>query len=171
MIEKIAFLQIIYTTLLASSLIGLGIITSKFLRPNRPSRAKSTLYECGIPSTNHLLGGLAYKNLYVIGIIFLLFEVETLLLLPYFIIYSPASTQPSSAISFEAQLYMLGNGTLFILLLGIGFIYVIKYIPFLQKNPKKENPIRVDGDKVGHVPMRYYNQINDLYAPLNTKKE
>ncbi|MCX8034439.1 MAG: NADH-quinone oxidoreductase subunit A [Thermodesulfovibrio sp.] len=99
--------------IIISIFIGLAMfLISKFLRPKRPYTLKLTPYECGIPSTGDTWERFNVK-FYIVAIAFVIFDVETVFLYPWAIVYKK--------IGFYALLEMY----LFIFILLIGYIYAL----------------------------------------------
>jgi NADH-quinone oxidoreductase subunit A len=66
--------------------VGIGILTAAILRPSHPNPIKNSTYECG----EEPIGSPWVKfniRFYVIALIFLLFDVEVVFLLPWAIVY------------------------------------------------------------------------------------
>lgn len=99
--------------IIISLLIGLAMfIVSKFLRPKRPYTEKLTPYECGISSVGDTWERFNVK-FYIVAIAFVIFDVETVFLYPWAIVYKK--------IGFYALLEMY----LFIFILLIGYFYAL----------------------------------------------
>ncbi len=99
--------------IIISLLIGLALfIISNFLRPKRPYREKLTPYECGIPSTGETWDRFNVK-FYIVTIAFVIFDVETVFLYPWAIVYKK--------IGFYALLEMY----IFLFLLIVGYFYAL----------------------------------------------
>jgi NADH-quinone oxidoreductase subunit A len=167
--EQIAFLHIIGSMLGLIIMLWIGIRINAWLRPRRAHVEKCTTYESGSPPTGDARGPIN-SRLYVIGLIFLLFEIETLLLFPWALAWAAKDMeQPANTLW---SLLMAILGSFFILVLGLGLIYVLrnwKHIgidsaPTLQPNAT---------DAVGPVPLAYYEQINAQYArqPKSTMQQ
>jgi len=117
-----------YGTILLFLIGGLGFIlltlfTGWILRPTRPNQEKLSTYESGEEPL-----GSAWKNFnvrfYIIGIIFLLFEVELIFLFPWAVVFADKELN-------EITEGLWGNFALvetfiFIGLLAVGLIYVWK---------------------------------------------
>lgn len=66
--------------------VGIGILTAAVLRPSHPNPIKNSTYECG----EEPMGGAWIKfniRFYVLALIFLLFDVEVVFLLPWAVVY------------------------------------------------------------------------------------
>jgi len=76
---------LIFTLLSIGFMFGM-LLVSKIIRPNRPNPMKNSPYECGeVPVGN------AWVNFniryYILALIFLLFDVEIVLILPVAVVY------------------------------------------------------------------------------------
>ncbi|MDZ7717633.1 MAG: NADH-quinone oxidoreductase subunit A [Balneolaceae bacterium] len=90
--------------------VGIALFASKLIRPDRPNDTKLMTYECGeIPFGD---ARIQFNNrFYIIGLMFLIFEVEILLLFPWAVVFKD--------IGWFAFLVMF----VFVFLIFIGFIY------------------------------------------------
>ena len=66
--------------------VGVGLISAAIVRPSHPNPVKNSTYECGeVP-----FGGSWFRfniRFYVVALIFLLFDVEVVFLLPWAVVY------------------------------------------------------------------------------------
>jgi len=96
--------------ILAAVFVVVTVFISKLVRPHRPSKEKLTTYECG----ENPVGSPWIKfniRFYVVALIFLIFDVEVVLLIPWAVIYQ----------QFGLPGFMVGF--LFIIILAIGMAY------------------------------------------------
>ncbi|HPO54799.1 MAG TPA: NADH-quinone oxidoreductase subunit A [Ignavibacteriaceae bacterium] len=96
--------------ILAAVFVVVTVFISKLVRPHRPSKEKLTTYECG----ENPVGSPWIKfniRFYVVALIFLIFDVEVVLLIPWAVIYQ----------QFGLTGFMVGF--LFIIILAIGMAY------------------------------------------------
>ena len=102
----------IYAVLVA--LTGAALLSaSRFLGPHAPRREKESPYECGVP----LLGSSRERfsiQFYLIAILFVLFDIETVFLVPWAVMYR------------SLGLFGLIEMLVFMALLGLGFLYAWK---------------------------------------------
>ncbi len=93
-----------------SLFVGVALFVAKLIRPERPNEAKLMTYECGeIPFGD---ARIQFNNrFYIIGLMFLIFEVEILLLFPWAVVFKE--------IGWFAFLVMF----VFVSLIFVGFIY------------------------------------------------
>ena len=96
--------------ILAAVFVVVTVFIAKLIAPNRPSKEKLSTYECG----ENPLGSPWIKfniRFYVVALIFLIFDVEVVLLIPWAVVY---------------QFYGLPGfftGFLFIFILAVGMAY------------------------------------------------
>ena len=91
--------------------IAVSMVLGQFkIRPNNPNKIKLDPYECGV-ETEGPSNVQFHVGYYVFALLFVVFDVETLLLYPW-------------AVSLgQTALFGLLNGLLFIVILGIGLAY------------------------------------------------
>jgi NADH-quinone oxidoreductase subunit A len=103
-----------YLPVLVFLALGLGVgslfmVANRFLGPRRPSKVKREPYECGLPSevTDNFRFGISF---YQVGMLFILFDVEVVLLYPV-------------AVVLGDSVYALVAIAIFISLLAVAFIF------------------------------------------------
>ncbi len=96
--------------LVAILFVVVAVLASKFLRPSRPTKEKLLTYECG----ENPEGSPWVKfniRFYVVALIFLIFDVEVVLLIPWALVYK----------QFGLAGFLIG--AIFLFLLGLGMAY------------------------------------------------
>ena len=63
-------------------LAGILLILNFFLAPHRPDEAKVSAYECGFSPVYGQTRNVFYINFYIVAMLFLVFDLEILLLFP-----------------------------------------------------------------------------------------
>lgn len=104
------FGKIFIFLLIAVIFVIIALVTSRFLRPNRPTKEKLLTYECG----EDTIGSPWIKfniRFYVVALIFLIFDVEVVLLFPWALAYK----------EFGFAGYLVG--LIFLFILGLGMAY------------------------------------------------
>jgi NADH-quinone oxidoreductase subunit A len=92
------------------ALLSVAQLWFRFFQPAKPSAIKNAVYECGVPPTGD--SWIQFKaHYYLYAILFLIFDVEVLFLLPFAVAFTTLST--------GALLAML----VFILLLAEGLVW------------------------------------------------
>lgn len=112
--------------------VAVSLIAAKMLRPDRPNPEKLATYECGeIPFGS---ARVQFNNrFYIIGLMFLIFEVEILLLFPWVMVF-----QDIGWFAFFAML-------VFVFLIFIGFAYELGKGHLQWDIPKPIIPRYVEG--------------------------
>ena len=94
------------------TLLGLFILKiSSLLRPANPYPAKSQPYECGVDPVGDASVGQVKIHYFVIAIVFIIFDVETLYLFPWAVVLR------------EIGWFGFGSMMVFLGILVVGFIY------------------------------------------------
>ena len=108
-----AYLPIFIFLVLAILFPVVTILAAKLVRPSHPTRVKSDPYECGIPPLSTSRGRFTVR-FYLVAILFVIFDVETVLLFPW-------------AVEFK-QLGWFGVAELgvFLAFLVVGYIWAYK---------------------------------------------
>ena len=108
----------LYTPVLAliilAGLFAVGSVAmSAFVGPKRYNRARVDSYECGIEPTPHAIGGGRFPiRYYIVAMMFILFDIETIFLVPL-------------AVSFDQmKLFGLIEMVLFIVPVFVAYVYV-----------------------------------------------
>jgi NADH-quinone oxidoreductase subunit A len=93
------------------------IVLSHFLGPRRPTDVKERPYESGMPPLGTAHERFSVK-FYVVAVLFILFDIETVFLIPWAVIFMGNSTVSTG--------FLLVEMLVFILVLFVGYIYVWK---------------------------------------------
>lgn len=94
-------------------LLPLTLLIAKLLRPANPSKTKLMPYECGITPFDDARGRYTVR-FYIIAILFVIFDVETIFLFPW-------------AVQFKALgLFGLVEMLVFLAILVVGYVWVWK---------------------------------------------
>lgn len=96
------------------------IVGSHFLGPRRPTDVKERPYESGMPPLGTAHERFSVK-FYLVAVLFILFDIETVFLIPWATIYLAGSGQGSVTTGF-----LLVEMLVFLLILFVGYIYVWK---------------------------------------------
>ena len=154
--EQTAFLEILLFVIGALLFLSVGSLVSAWLRPHRPNIEKLSTYESGEAPTGSAWGPFNV-HFYKIGLIFLIFEAETVLLFPWAVVWGNQELHQASGGLWTR--YMALAGTVFILVLLIGLIYVGAQGHLTWTRPKPLRP-----SYPSKVPIKYYEAINQYYA-------
>lgn len=162
-IEQVAFLEILTFIAGAMLMVGMGSFVSSLLRPHRPNSAKTSTYESGEEAIGNSWGQFNAR-FYGMAIVFVLFEVETILLFPWATVW--ANSELNEATGGLWARYTAGSAVLFITLLAIGLVYA-----WSQGHLNGLSSSRPAPSFVSKIPKTYYDAVNERYAansPQNT---
>ena len=114
-----AYIPLLLFSLLVFSFPVLTLIVFKYIRPgSRGGPAKFQPYECGIlPETS--ARGRYSARFYIIGMLFVIFEVETIFLFPWAILFRSWLAHHLAAFALSSMLVFLG-------ILLVGFVWLYK---------------------------------------------
>lgn len=104
----------------AAFAIGLGmVVASWFVGRHRNSKVKLATYECGIEAVGDARGRFSVR-FYLVAVLFILFDVEAVFMMPWAVIYRqlPALTG-SRLFGFWEMMVYLG-------FVGVGLYYIVK---------------------------------------------
>ena len=102
----------IYILLAGAFLIAL-LFVAKLLRPSVPSKVKQEIYECGIPTLSNARGRYSVR-FYIIAILFVVFDVETIFLFPWAVRYK------------QLGWFGVAEVAVFLAILFVGYIWAYK---------------------------------------------
>lgn len=113
-----AYIPLLLFGLLVLSFPVIALIVFKFIRPeSRLGDAKFQPYECGIPPESNARGRYSVR-FYIVAMLFVIFDVETLFLFPWAILYRGFLAAHRGAFAFVSMFVFLG-----ILLIGYVWLY------------------------------------------------
>jgi NADH-quinone oxidoreductase subunit A len=92
-------------------LVALGV--GRLLRPSRPNPAKLEPYECGIVPESNARGRYSVR-FYLVGMLFVIFEVETILLFPWALRYK------------QLGWFGVAEAGIFLAFLVVGYIWILR---------------------------------------------
>lgn len=108
------YLPVVILAGVALAFAALSLAASALLRPSRPTPAKLSPYECGIVPERLPKGERFSVNFYVVAMLFIIFDIETIFLFPW-------------AVTFRALgLFGLVEMAVFIALVFVAYVYVWK---------------------------------------------
>jgi NADH-quinone oxidoreductase subunit A len=80
------YIPILIFMVIAMAFPIVTLMAAKLIRPSAPNKTKLEAYECGIPSDTDTRGRYSIR-FYLVAILFVIFDVETIFLLPWAIQY------------------------------------------------------------------------------------
>jgi len=132
-----------------------SLLASRFIRPNRPNPEKLATYESGEEPV-----GLAWTQFnirfYIIALIFILFEVEVILLFPWSTIF--AKKELIEETNGRWGWFAVIEAIVFIgvLALGLAYAWVNGFLDWIKPDPTPT-------DFKSPVPKQLYDKINEQY--------
>jgi NADH-quinone oxidoreductase subunit A len=113
-----AYIPFLIFALIVLSFPVLALLVFKLIRPeSRGGPAKFLPYECGIPPESNARGRYSAR-FYVVAMLFVIFDVETMFLFPWAILYRGWVRAHQGAFALISMFVFLG-----ILLVGYAWIY------------------------------------------------
>jgi NADH-quinone oxidoreductase subunit A len=131
------------------------LFIARQLRPNKPNEQKLTSYESGEDTVGDAIIGFKSKY-YIVALVFLLFEVELVLLFPWSTIFGNEElvTETKGVWGWFGIVEMF----IFIFVLALGLVYVRA-----QGHLDWVKPQKVKNSTGSKVPKDLYDQINEKY--------
>lgn len=114
-----AYIPVLIFALIVLSFPILALLIFKLLRPeSRGGPAKFLPYECGVPPESNARGRYSAR-FYVVGLLFLIFDVEIIFLFPWAILYRSWLARHMGVFALVSMFVFLG-------VLLIGYIWIYK---------------------------------------------
>jgi len=114
-----AYLPVLIYAVLAMAFPAVTIVLAKLIRPDSTSYgAKLKAYECGVPPEGDSRGRYSVR-FYIIAMLFVVFDVETIFLFPWAILYR-------GWVMMHLGLFALVSMFVFLGILLIGYVWLYK---------------------------------------------
>ena len=108
-----SYLPVLVFLVAAITVPVVGLLVGRLVRPNKPTPAKLSPYECGIEPETDARDRMSIR-FYIIAILVVVFDGETIFLFPWAVVFN------------ELGLLAFIEAFLFVLILLVGFIYLIQ---------------------------------------------
>ena len=108
------YLPVLYFALVAGALPVVMLLLMALFRPSRPNPTKLAPYECGIAAPTDAFEHRFSVRYYLIAVLFVIFDVETVFLFPWAVMYD------------KLLLFGLVEMVVFLYILVVGYVYVWK---------------------------------------------
>jgi NADH-quinone oxidoreductase subunit A len=118
--ELSAYLPILLMFIVAFGFAGGNILLSQLVGQRKQTRTKLMPYECGKDPVGSARERFSVK-FYLIAMIFILFDIEVIFLVPWAVVFKTLA-----AMSREMRILAYVEMMLFVVLLLVGYIYVVK---------------------------------------------
>ena len=112
----IDYLPVAILLVLAAGLAGTFIGLSHLLGPKNPTFTKLDVYECGVEPVTRERQRFSVK-FYLVAMLFILFDIETVFLIPWAVIYRGTVLSPGGG-------YIFWEMATFMAILAVGLAYV-----------------------------------------------
>ena len=114
-----AYIPVLIYAALVVAFPAVTLILAKFIRPTSTSvGAKLKPYECGIPPESDARGRYSVR-FYIVAMLFVIFDVETMFLIPWAILYR-------GWVALHQGLFALVSMVLFLGILLVGYFWLYK---------------------------------------------
>jgi NADH-quinone oxidoreductase subunit A len=114
-----AYLPVLIYAVLVIAFPAVTLVLAKYIRPNSTSvGAKLKPYECGIPPEKDARGRYSVR-FYIVAMLFVIFDVETMFLIPWAILYK-------GWVAMHQGLFALISMFVFLGILLVGYIWLYK---------------------------------------------
>jgi len=115
------YIPIFIFAILAAAFPGVTLMIMRLIRPDsRPVGDKLKPYECGVPAESDARGRYSVR-FYIIAILFVIFDVETIFLFPWAVLFSTHEE------GFRlTPLYGIGSMFVFLGILVVGYIWLFR---------------------------------------------
>ncbi|WNJ17228.1 NADH-quinone oxidoreductase subunit A [Pontibacter sp. G13] len=133
----------------------IGLMANKLLAPNRPNSEKLAAYECGedpIGDATIQFNG----RFYLVGLVFLIFDVEILFLFPWLTVYAKAEwirEMPTWGVFALVEMCIFAG----ILILGLAWAWRQGDLDWVTPKP-------IASERINPVPDQRYEAVNRKYA-------
>ena len=107
------YFPVLLFLLVAIAFAGGTILLSSLIVPRRSNRVKMSAYECGVEPVGNARDRFSIK-FYLVAVLFILFDIEAVFLYPWAVAFR------------QLGLYGLIEMILFIVILFVGYVYVLK---------------------------------------------
>jgi NADH-quinone oxidoreductase subunit A len=106
----------ILVMMVAATVIAGGMVGASFLLgPKKPTRFKQSSYECGMTPVGSARERFPIK-FYLIAMLFIIFDIETIFLYPWAVIFTRAGS---------GKAFLFGEMAVFVIILFIGYFYIL----------------------------------------------
>ena len=107
----------ILVMMIVAAVIAVGMVAASFLLgPKHPTKYKQAPYECGMTPVGSARERFPIK-FYLIAMLFIIFDIETIFLYPWAVIYRHSDR--------ATKLFLFGEMGLFVAILFVGYFYIL----------------------------------------------
>lgn len=95
---------------------GAVLLVAHFIGPRLPNKTKDSPVECGVPPVENQNTRVSVR-FYLVAILFLLFDVETVFFYPYAVVYKKLISSSD---------FILISMAMFVAVLLVGYVYILR---------------------------------------------
>lgn len=120
------YIPVFIFALLAAAFPAVTILIFKLIRPTSTTQgAKLAPYECGIPAESDARQRYSVR-FYIVAILFVIFDVETIFLFPWAINFAHAHKTAGAGVDYLAPLSLLISMFTFLGILVLGYVWLYR---------------------------------------------
>lgn len=142
--------SILIFSALGAGFIIVTLIVSRFLSPFRPNPEKNKIYESGEEPVGHHWPSIN-NGYFIIALLFILFEIEVILLFPVAVVFGKSENFSTSLIVWAAIL-----GFLLVVIAGLAYAWAKGHLDWMKPKPDT-NSFK------GAVPVNRYTEFNKRF--------
>jgi NADH-quinone oxidoreductase subunit A len=150
-----------------AAVIALAMVGgSLFLGPKKPSEAKSTSYECGMTPVGNARERFPIQ-FYLIAMLFIIFDIETVFLYPWAVAYS--------GLSHDLKVFNLIEMAVFVAILFAGYFYILGKgaLDWDESDQARNADVRAPGVLAPRPAIRFGNEksgpVDDAKTPVGPR--
>jgi NADH-quinone oxidoreductase subunit A len=114
-----AYIPVLIYALLVIAFPAVTLVAAKLVRPSSPAvGAKLKPYECGVPAESDSRGRYSVR-FYIVAMLFVIFDVETMFLIPWAILYR-------GWVGAHMGVFALASMFVFLGILLVGYVWLYK---------------------------------------------
>ncbi len=87
----VEYAPVLIFLLVAATFPVVALVMSRIVRPDTPNKVKDEAYECGVPASGEARARYSVR-FYIIAVLFVVFDVETIFLFPWAVKYKMLGT-------------------------------------------------------------------------------
>ncbi len=106
-----SYLPVLFFAIMAAVLVIATVLLLALVRPSKPDAVKLSPYECGVASTTDAWDHRFSVRYYLLAVLFVVFDVETIFLFPWAAMYQ------------KLRIFGLIEMVVFLVILLVGYVY------------------------------------------------
>jgi len=156
----------ILVMMIVAAVIAVGMVAASFLLgPKKPTRYKQSPYECGMTPVGSARERFPIK-FYLIAMLFIIFDIETIFLYPWAVLFQGTDADRAS------KIFLIAEMGLFVAILFVGYFYILYKGAFDWDEGQTEKAEQPDRKIFApRPPIRFGNEDSGpvrLPAPIQT---